>query len=368
MEGNRYPTPFGHPMDRRSPFHFQDFVRGRPVARYTTARFLFGENRPSRGGHIRLGGTRPGSIFKRFQPVGLFGVPYQCMRMAVVLRLLTVWVCVIVLGTTLTTSSQAEDLPDATDSFTVKPELIVPLGPVIYYIRPGPQPSTYAVPGMKVTLLYPGNHATGTTFSWFRDGQAVTGESSVQLDLGVVGFDDSAYYLATSQPPGGGSDQRGIQLIVADPASPSRLQNCSLRGVITNEVPRIIGGIVVAPRPNHLMLVRAIGPSLAAFGVPQPLPDPELHFFDAAGQSADGHILAVTATVEGALTIREQIERATQQVGAFPVSLDGDDVVYLVAFPPGVFTAHVTSHSGASGEVLLEFFGVPDTGFDSGRN
>ena len=86
-------NPFGlsHPtaMDRRTQFHFRnrDFVRGRPVARYNTARFLFGENRPSRGGLIRLGGARPG-FFKRFPPVGCFGVPYCCMRMALVYRLL----------------------------------------------------------------------------------------------------------------------------------------------------------------------------------------------------------------------------------------------------------------------------------------
>jgi hypothetical protein len=117
---------------------------------------------------------------------------------------------------------------------------------------------------------------------------------------------------------------------------------------------------VVAAKPNHLLLVRAIGPSLADLGVENPLPDPELHFYDADGNSADGHILSVTVAEVGTPTIEERIQHATRQVGAFPVPLGGDDVVYLVAFPAGVFTGHVTSRSGATGEVLLEFYDVPD--------
>ncbi len=77
-------------MDRRSQFYFRshDFVRGRPVARYNTARFQFGENRPSRCGQIHLGGARPGIDFKPFRPVGYFGAPFRCMRMAMVYHVL----------------------------------------------------------------------------------------------------------------------------------------------------------------------------------------------------------------------------------------------------------------------------------------
>lgn len=77
-------------MDRRTQFHFRqrDFVRGRPVARHNTARFLFGENRPSCAGLIRRGGARSG-FFRRFVAGGFFAVPYRCLRMGTILRLLT---------------------------------------------------------------------------------------------------------------------------------------------------------------------------------------------------------------------------------------------------------------------------------------
>jgi hypothetical protein len=105
--------------------------------------------------------------------------------------------------------------------------------------------------------------------------------------------------------------------------------------------------------------VRAVGPSLSRFGVENPLPDPRLRFFDAKGRPADQHILAIVTPVEGAPTIEELVEAASRSVGAFILPRDGGDVAYLVLFPPGIYTAHVTSASGATGEVLLEFYDVP---------
>jgi hypothetical protein len=138
------------------------------------------------------------------------------------------------------------------------------------------------------------------------------------------------------------------------------LLNSSTRATLTPASPRLIGGIVMSDQKSFAVLVRAVGPALTDLGVENALPDPVLRFFDAEGKPADGYILSVVvAQVIGAPTIQDLIELAGERVGAFPLPAGGGDVAHLVLFPPGAYTAHVTSASGASGEVLLECYDVP---------
>ena len=299
---------------------------------------------------------RPG--FKRFRPVGFFGLPYACMRLALVYRLLPVW-AVALLGAAFAIP------PARAQEASIEPpvEVLVPLRGIIYYILPGPQPSVRVEPGSKVTLAVTDVLLPETTVLWYRNGELIEEQGDAQFDLGVVVAQDAAYYLAQPMHPSARYAAKAIDLKVLPPGAEggSRIENCSLRGTITPENPRLIGGVVVGPQKGFAILVRAVGPSLAVHGVAAPLPDPVLRFFDAAGNPADGYILGVTVAVVGAPTIEELVEAAGQNVGAFPLPRGAGDVAYLVAFPPGAYTAHVTSASGASGDILLEFYDVLET-------
>lgn len=66
-------------------------------------------------------------------------------------------------------------------------------------------------------------------------------------------------------------------------ASPVQLANISTRGFVDTGENVMIGGIIVAAPNPALLLVRAIGPSLAAAGVPNALQDPYLELRDVNG-------------------------------------------------------------------------------------
>ena len=339
-------------MDERTQFHFRfrSFVRGRPVARVQTRRLSFGEGRQSCDELVRRAHARSG--FKRFIPTGYFGAPFRDLRMSTVLRLLPALILSLLCCAVAPAEMRAADdgalgLPPV--------EVLVPLhtGGASGLVQ------TVRVEAGSHVVLSAGKPAEeGAEVRWLRDGQFVPAVGGFRYDLGVVDVADSGDYEAQVSSMSIRYAPLRVRLLVLDAAG-SRIQNCSLRGAVTAEVPRIIGGIVVGADDSHAILVRAVGPTLAQLGVENPLPDPQLRFFDAQGRPADQHILSVSAAVVGIPTIEEQIEAIAAALGAFPLPRASGDVAYLVKFPPGAYTAHVSSRSGATGEVLFEFYDVP---------
>ena len=63
----------------------------------------------------------------------------------------------------------------------------------------------------------------------------------------------------------------------------SKLANISTRGAIGTGDDVLISGFIVGDVNNATIVVRAIGPSLAAFGVSDPLADPMFTVYDANG-------------------------------------------------------------------------------------
>jgi hypothetical protein len=63
------------------------------------------------------------------------------------------------------------------------------------------------------------------------------------------------------------------------------LSNISTRGQVISGDNVLIGGFVIQGPFNHSMLIKALGPSLAAFNVPNSLPNPTLQLTDAQGNT-----------------------------------------------------------------------------------
>ncbi len=97
------------------------------------------------------------------------------------------------------------------------------------------------------------------------------------------------------------------------------------------------------------LLIRAVGPGLAPFGVTDFLADPKLDIYSGRTvvQSNDnwGGTAALTATFA--------------RVGAFGLTGTSRDSVVLVTLQPGAYSAQVSSVGGAEGSVLLEVYEVP---------
>lgn len=134
-------------------------------------------------------------------------------------------------------------------------------------------------------------------------------------------------------------------------AEPGRLVNLSTRAVVSPGEGALIGGFVIGGGAPRKVLLRAIGPALAGFGVAAPLADPQLRVFRGAELVAENDNWGGDPL----------IATAARAVGAFAVADGaGKDAMLLLTLPPGLYSAQVTAAGGATGIALLEAYEVRD--------
>jgi hypothetical protein len=108
--------------------------------------------------------------------------------------------------------------------------------------------------------------------------------------------------------------------------------------------PAIVGFVVTGSMPKQ-MLVRAVGPSLAHFGVSDAVADPGVTLFDSKGNR-----IATNAGWNNDAAI----SAASDAVGAFKLDAGSKDAATLQTLSPGAYTAVVSA--GSSGTVLIEVY------------
>lgn len=139
--------------------------------------------------------------------------------------------------------------------------------------------------------------------------------------------------------------------VSADPKlSGGELINLSTRGR-ASATEKLIGGFVVDEQ-HRWVLVRAVGPGLAGFGVGDTMADPYLTLYKGR----------TPIYFNGDWSMRPdqaEIAAAAQRAGAFPLAAGSKDAALLVQLPPGSYTAQVEPESGSAGNVLLEVYRVP---------
>lgn len=130
-------------------------------------------------------------------------------------------------------------------------------------------------------------------------------------------------------------------------SDPGRFVNFSIRNNVGSAASALIIGFVTGGAGNQQtkpLLLRAVGPTLAAFGVDNFSPDPAVTL--AVGST----ILAANDNWEG----DPQVISASAQVGAFPLAApDSRDAALVVQRPPGAQTLQIT---GAAGTALAEIY------------
>ncbi|MBL9186968.1 MAG: PQQ-binding-like beta-propeller repeat protein [Opitutaceae bacterium] len=142
---------------------------------------------------------------------------------------------------------------------------------------------------------------------------------------------------------------------VASDASTPRLINVSARTQVGTGANILIAGFVVGGTGTKQVLVRAIGPTLAAFGVPGTLADPRLQLFSGPTQIQENDNW-------GASPNAAQIATVSASVGAFPLALESRDAVLLLTLQPGSYTAQVSGLGSAAvntGVAIVEVYEVP---------
>ena len=136
--------------------------------------------------------------------------------------------------------------------------------------------------------------------------------------------------------------------------STSKLVNVSVRGQTAPGDDVLTLGLVIGGTGQRTLLVRGIGPTLAAFGVTGTVADPRLQIFDSQQRS----ILANDDW--GSADFVGELVTATGYVGAFALGAGSKDAATLSLVDPGAYTIQVSgAASGPTGEALVEVYEVP---------
>lgn len=127
------------------------------------------------------------------------------------------------------------------------------------------------------------------------------------------------------------------------------LSNLSIRGHVAGAGSPLIGGLSIQGESPRWVLVRAVGPGLAPFGVESPLPNPVLRLV------RDGVTVAQNEDWESG-NEPALVEAAARKAGAFALPRGSTDAVVYALLPPGNYTAVVSDRENRTGPALLEVY------------
>ena len=136
---------------------------------------------------------------------------------------------------------------------------------------------------------------------------------------------------------------------------PTELVNISNRGFIGTGSEVQIPGFVIGGNRGRVVLVRAVGPTLGDFGVPDTIEDPLLELYD---QSKVGEPPLFVNDDWGDAVNATEVEATAARVGAFPLGAGSKDASILASLPPGSYTAVATGVDDATGVALVEVYVV----------
>jgi hypothetical protein len=223
-------------------------------------------------------------------------------------------------------------------------------GPPPQTIVPMPaQPPITIIAGtkLKLTTAIPGTLAS---VQWYKNGQKIE-STGLTLEIASATATHSGHYLALVKFSDGRELGSDVATVVVTSRQGQRLLNFSSRARVSPEQPFFLSGFVVEPGPTAtLLLIRAVGPALAGFGVTGALATPQLRVVDAQGREIPASTLPF---------LFPPIADAARRVGAFDLPAGGKDVAQLYYLAAGAFVAQLSSADGGSGQALLEIYEVP---------
>jgi CSLREA domain-containing protein len=184
-------------------------------------------------------------------------------------------------------------------------------------------------------------------------GDAANKQAIIDSQLAPSNSSESA--ILTTLNPGaytaivrGVSNGTGVALVEGydlDRTVDSKFGNISARALVQTGANVMIGGFVVAGPDSENVIVRAIGPSLASFGIADAMLDPTLDLYN-----SNGVTLASNDNWED--TQQAQIQAA----GLAPSNAAESAILQTLA--PGSYTAIVRGKNNTTGVALVEIYGL----------
>jgi phospholipase/lecithinase/hemolysin len=203
-----------------------------------------------------------------------------------------------------------------------------------------------------VTLFDNSGNVVASNDDWKKSPDAAEIQSS-----GLAPSNDLESALIANLAPGqytaqltGNSNGTGNGVVeVYDLASSSSsvLANLSTRGFVDTGDNVMIAGVIIGQGDSPIMVFRALGPTLASFGIANPLADPTLELYDVNGSQvgvnddwANPQVQAVRAT-----NLAPSNTKEAAIVSAF--------------LSPGNYTAVVRGKNNTTGVALVEAYRIP---------
>jgi hypothetical protein len=203
-----------------------------------------------------------------------------------------------------------------------------------------------------VEIHGPGNFGVITNNNW-QDTQ----KTQLQAD-GLAPSNDLESAIDANLPPGSytavvrgnaGTAPAGIALVEVydlDTGADSKLANLSTRALVGTGNSVVIAGFILGNKAgDDRIIIRGIGPSLGAFGVSNPLPDPTLELRDQNG-----------TLLRSNNDWQDDSSQAAQVTAAGLAPSNTKESAIAATLPPGPYTAILAGLNNGSGVGLVEVY------------
>lgn len=224
----------------------------------------------------------------------------------------------------------------------------------------GPSLSQYGVPGVLAdpTLeLHDGSGAliaTNDNWQTTQIGGIITSDQSTEIQNSGLAPSQAAEsaIIATLQPGNytaivrGKNNTTGVALVEGydlDRTVDSKLANISTRGFVQTGDNVMIGGLIIQGIDPARVIIRAIGPTLSQYSVPNVLADPTLELHD-----GNGALMSFNDNWK-------DTQQAEIQATGLPPPNDAESAI-LATLSPGNYTAIVRGKNNTTGNALVEAY------------
>jgi hypothetical protein len=222
---------------------------------------------------------------------------------------------------------------------------------------------TGALPDPRLEI-FPAGHSTATLVNddW-HTGDTTSAIITASAAAGAFtlppGSKDAAAVLALAP---GANRNHSVRITSPDPAAAGlvlaeiydpdataargQLASVSALAFVGDDDRTLLPGFTIAGSAPKRLLIRAIGPGLAAFGVADLLENPRLAL----------HTSVVTAPIarNDDWSNDASMTAALTTAGAFPLAAGSRDAALVVTLPPGAYTVSIAGAGGTAGHALVE--------------
>lgn len=238
-----------------------------------------------------------------------------------------------------------------------KPVLIRAIGPTL-----GSLGVATALSAPKLELFRSGTTTPiATNIGWTTAGNtAAITAATLQAGAFALGNNAADSVIFTTLAPGAytavissANNTPGVALAevydLSAPVAGQKLFNISTRASTGTGDSTLIAGIVISGTSPKRVLIRGVGPTLAALGVPGALAQPQLNVIK-------DNVVVATNSNWTTSPDKLAIEAVSAQVGAFALGANSTDAAMIVSLAPGNYSAQVLGLNGTTGIAIIEIY------------